>query len=610
MSFNLNALSVKYKIVGTSLLTAAICLAISYFGETRLVIGMDSYRRIADVNFKNMVELGHMEQAAIQLEAAANLLIGSNSTPEDVKHAAGELEEGLKLFEEAAKVYEALPFADGEEAVWKEFKSAFWHNYEEHAERIISLSRTGQQSDRDERDRMAAAEWTKLVEARNGQFDKLTSFQKKDVETRMQQAEAMEKLVSWLIPVLMLGAVLLSTILSLTLGSRIASGIMTIAGQLEKSSEEVAKASQIIAASSHQLSQSSSEQAASLEETASSLEQITSMISKASENADSSAAEAKNTQTRAEEGRRAMDNMLISMNEISESNQEIMQQIENSNSQMREIVQVIQEIGNKTKVINEIVFQTKLLSFNASVEAARAGEHGKGFAVVAEEVGNLAQMSGNAAREISDMLNTSIAKVQAIVNDTSAKVESLAEQGKKKVTSGVEVAKACAKALSEIVENVAKVTVLAQEISQANREQSLGVGEINKAMSQLDTVTQQNAASSESAASSAEELSGQSQSLRQAVSDLMAAVNGSSTERDLSKAHGKGTSTGRPLGQTVAAKAPPRDVPATPSNVIPLRRKSTRPENHVPHADAFNDAKVAVGQSDVPSRDDGGFSDF
>jgi methyl-accepting chemotaxis protein len=78
-----------------------------------------------------------------------------------------------------------------------------------------------------------------------------------------------------------------------------------------------------------------------------------------------------------------------------------MNQINYSNEQMSEIVKVIQEIETKTKVINDIVFQTKLLSFNASVEAARAGEQGKGFAVVAEEVGNLAQMSGNAAKEIS-----------------------------------------------------------------------------------------------------------------------------------------------------------------------------------------------------------------
>lgn len=102
--------------------------------------------------------------------------------------------------------------------------------------------------------------------------------------------------------------------------------------------------------------------------------------------------------------------MIHSITEISESNDRIMSQVADGNRKISEIVQVISEIGNKTKVINDIVFQTKLLSFNASVEAARAGEHGKGFAVVAEEVGNLAQMSGNAAKEISDMLNGSVSR--------------------------------------------------------------------------------------------------------------------------------------------------------------------------------------------------------
>jgi methyl-accepting chemotaxis protein len=86
-----------------------------------------------------------------------------------------------------------------------------------------------------------------------------------------------------------------------------------------------------------------------------------------------------------------------------------------SNDEISSIVKVIAEIGDKTKVINDIVFQTKLLSFNASVEAARAGEQGKGFAVVAEEVGNLATMSGKAAEEISSMLGDSMGKVELIV---------------------------------------------------------------------------------------------------------------------------------------------------------------------------------------------------
>ena len=93
--------------------------------------------------------------------------------------------------------------------------------------------------------------------------------------------------------------------------------------------------------------------------------------------------------------------MLRSIDEINQSQKDTIETLDTTASDVKNMMTLIETINQKTSVINDIVFQTKLLSFNASVEAARAGEHGKGFAVVAEEVGNLAQMSGNAAQEIN-----------------------------------------------------------------------------------------------------------------------------------------------------------------------------------------------------------------
>ncbi len=252
------------------------------------------------------------------------------------------------------------------------------------------------------------------------------------------------------------------------------------------------------------------------------------MISKAAEGAETTSESSSESQKKAEEGRSAADHMLSSMVEISRSNDAIMEEINSSNRQMSEIVKVIQEIGTKTKVINEIVFQTKLLSFNASVEAARAGENGKGFAVVAEEVGNLAQMSGNAAKEISDMLNSSISKVEIIVKDTQSNVEGLIAKGRTKVEDGMKVARQCSEILNEIVQNVSRVSGLSQDISVATKEQSQGVNEINKAMGQLDSVTQKNSTSSQETAMAATQLSEQAGSLQTVVEELLAIVQGSS----------------------------------------------------------------------------------
>jgi len=518
--------SLRFKIILTSTLAVLLCLGISLFGSWRLQQGMNKYKYIVDVNFQNVKQLKEMETDAIMVEAAANFLIGSNTTVADAKKAQKSIESAEQRFSEAAKIYEGFPFAEGEEAAWKQFQENFWKVYVGYAKKIVDLSGTGRADDRASRDQLAATNWAKVVEVRESAFDKLVSFQDNEVKLRSGDASSDANRLSWLIPVLLVAAGVLSIVLSVFLGVSVAKGLMHVANTIVESTSQVAAASTQIASSSAQLSQATTEQAASLEETAASLEQISAMISKASDSAQSTASSSTESQDKAQEGRAAVEMMLGSMEEISQSNDAIMAQINASNQQMAEIVSVIQDIGNKTKVINEIVFQTKLLSFNASVEAARAGEHGKGFAVVAEEVGNLAQMSGNAAKEISDMLNGSISRVETIVNETKRKVASLADTGKQKVDLGVSVARQCAEVLNEIVQNVSKVSNLAQDISQATKEQAQGVGEINKAMGQLDTVTQQNAGTSEEAARAAEQLSAQAEFLKQAVDELVFAVQG------------------------------------------------------------------------------------
>lgn len=257
---------------------------------------------------------------------------------------------------------------------------------------------------------------------------------------------------------------------------------------------------------SNELSTASAESASSLQETASSLEELTAMVQKNAEHAKATSQTAKQSEGSAHNGKQAMQEMVDAIKEINSSNDTIISQINQSNQEISSIVRVIAEIGEKTKVINDIVFQTKLLSFNASVEAARAGENGKGFAVVAEEVGSLATMSGNAAKEISDLLDSSISKVEGIVNMTREKVDGLFLEGKKKVDHGTHIAHQCESILDEIVHSVSSMTQMANEIAIACNEQSMGISEINKAMSQLDEVTHANANSSSSISTASSEL--------------------------------------------------------------------------------------------------------
>lgn len=321
-------------------------------------------------------------------------------------------------------------------------------------------------------------------------------------------------------------SIVFSLLLAFTIMRGASKAIAAVIATLSEGSQQVSSASQQIAESSEQLSQAAVQQAASIEETAASIEELNSMVAKNSENAKSTASTSGTSQQKASDGKQVVERMIGSMEQINNSNATIMKQMNDSNDQIAEIVKVIEEIGSKTKVINDIVFQTKLLSFNASVEAARAGEHGKGFAVVAEEVGNLAQMSGNAAKEISDLLESSVQRVNSIVTETRAKVELLVNEGKMTVEEGTRVARECGQVLEEIVRNVSRVSSMAGEIATASQEQSKGVNEITKAMAQLDQVTQQNSTTSEECASAAVELSAQSESLKGAVTQLVMTIQG------------------------------------------------------------------------------------
>ena len=318
------------------------------------------------------------------------------------------------------------------------------------------------------------------------------------------------------------------TFLSILTIKSLSTTLEGIAGSLGVGSGEVASAAQIIAGSSVQLSEATTEQAAAVQETSAAVEEISSMVSRTTEAAVLSLESSDKSQKAAIRGREAIMDMTEAMKRISSCIAEITGQAEESNKQFSEIARVISEIGDKTKVINEIVFQTKLLSFNASVEAARAGEHGKGFAVVAEEVGNLAQMSGNAAKEIADSLGESIARVEVMVKETASKMADIVARGELEVKAGNHKTEICGQSLEEILTSVMATGKLAAEISIATEEQSKGIQEVTKAMQQIDQVTQQNSGAAQEASSAATQLNTQADDLKVVISRLVSVIKGNS----------------------------------------------------------------------------------
>lgn len=260
--------------------------------------------------------------------------------------------------------------------------------------------------------------------------------------------------------------------------------LLHIAQSLDDGADQVAAAAQQVATASQSLADGASTQAASLEETSASLEEITSMVRR---NADASS-QAKQL---AGETRSAADAGATDMEQMKES----MAAIKTSSDNVSKIV----------KTIDEIAFQTNILALNAAVEAARAGEAGAGFAIVADEVRSLAQRSALAARETADKIEDAITKSDF----------------------GVQVSAKVAASFGQITTKARSVDELVGQIATASKEQSEGISQINVAVTQIDKVTQNSAATSEESAAASEELNAQAMGQKQAVSELLALVGGS-----------------------------------------------------------------------------------
>lgn len=338
-----------------------------------------------------------------------------------------------------------------------------------------------------------------------------------------------EKVKSEFIKITFFGIIIAQFIMCLVLLyvlKKTTTSLSLISEKLRSVSQKNQASSEEVKSISEEVSSSSNEQAASIQQTVTTLDEITSMVNTSVESARNSSVKADESLNIANEGKGVVIEMIRSMEEIDQSNKDIMTEIQHSNERIASIVKVINEISQKTAVINDIVFQTKLLSFNASVEAARAGENGKGFAVVAEEVGNLAQMSGKAANEITHILNESINTVNSIIKETDQNIQRLILVGNNKVTQGVSVAHRCGKVLNEVVENAALVKTMMNEVSVASREQAEGVKNISLAMNQLDQTTLNNATSANRSFQSSKELSLQASELQETVSELESEIFG------------------------------------------------------------------------------------
>jgi methyl-accepting chemotaxis protein len=288
-------------------------------------------------------------------------------------------------------------------------------------------------------------------------------------------------------------ALVLGIVVAVFITKSITGPLNRVIDGLHAGAEQVTSASGQVSSASQSLAEGSSEQAAAIEETSSSLEEMSSMTKQNAEHANQA-------DTLMKDANLVVVKANASMTELTAS--------------MKDITKASEETSKIIKTIDEIAFQTNLLALNAAVEAARAGEAGAGFAVVADEVRNLAMRAAEAAKNTASLIEGTVKKI----NDGSNLVATTNE------------------AFSEVAESAKKVGQLVGEIAAASREQAQGIEQVNKAVVDMDKVTQQNAANAEESASAAEEMNAQASQMMGYVNEMLALIGGNIHKSDMRSA--------------------------------------------------------------------------
>ena len=349
--------------------------------------------------------------------------------------------------------------------------------------------------------------------------------------------------------------------------NRLVDNMAGIVSRVKQVAIDVHRGADEISAGNANLSQRTEEQSSSLEETASSMEEMTTTVKQNADNAAQANQLARAAREQAEKGGAVVGQAVAAMSEINQASK---------------------KIADIIGVIDEIAFQTNLLALNAAVEAARAGEQGRGFAVVASEVRNLAGRSATAAKEIKGLIQDSVHKV---------------EDGSVLVTQSGQT-------LDKIVAAVKKVSDIVAEIAAASREQSAGIEQVNRAVMQMDELTQQNAALVEQATAASQSMVEQVRGLNEMLARFD--VGAAAGDESPAERAGRSAAAGAPAYPASPAAAPARSSAAE-------RRKAGRPwtarrpadgAGPPAHATSRLAAVTAGGSSPPPVPDDSEWQEF
>ena len=504
-------LRIRTRLIGAFAIVALITVLISLLGMSSTRALSDMLSDMYDNQLTPIKDIANANMAAIYMNRGLYAYVIEDKRPEMDKIKASTIDAQYKKYNELFDKYQAIELNDPEKALVAKVKAA-WPAYLAAADTVMKFSYADQHKQAMEAMNKEAMPMFQVVDDLLSELVDLNAKVAKDADSAAKIKEAGVRTVALAgLAVAIMASIALALIITrsittpLAQGVRVARGVargdlstpieikgrdemaqllgalcdmkdslVKVVGDVRGNAESVATASSEIAQGNFDLSQRTEEQASNLQQTAASMEQLASTVKQNADNAKQANQLAQGASAVAVKGGEVVGQVVETMKGINDSS--------------RKIADII-------GVIDGIAFQTNILALNAAVEAARAGEQGRGFAVVASEVRSLAQRSAAAAKEIKHLIGASVERV---------------EQG----TALVDQA---GTTMAEVVSSIKRVTDIMGEISAASVEQSTGVAQVGDAVTQMDQVTQQNAALVEEGAAAAASLKDQAQQLVQAV---------------------------------------------------------------------------------------------
>jgi methyl-accepting chemotaxis protein len=480
--------SLKIKLILSFIFISCGAIISSYIQFSELTKISSVALQVSEVNLVGLINLSKMESALKNLQLKAARLTNSNLTLGQKEEVSIELEESLSDFTKYLLMYKSGETSAAEIEQIEKISGAL-SVLKENIKKITDLVL---QNNKESALNAIQNDWASIdvgIKTLSNIVDSMKQYQSDSgyaLATEIRESSKKAKFFS-------IGAASFFFILSIAVGfilsSAISKKLTLAAGNSRESVQIFSKASNEIFKASDELAEKVNEQAASLQNSVSALNEVSAMIEKVVDESESALSDSIQSEKQAIAGKNSVEAMLGAFNDVGGATQKLTNEIQSYNENMSEILKSISAISDKTQIINEIVFQTKLLSFNASVEAARAGEHGKGFSIVAVEIGNLAQMSGTASSEISQIINESYERVQQILKSSLENSAFWTKDAKSKLDIGLKNGAHSLEVLEKILVCSSSVAHRIQMVSTAIREQQKGITEINTVMIDLDRVS-------------------------------------------------------------------------------------------------------------------------